>query len=139
MPTYTYEKVEHPVSKTAKCVECGKRLRRQTTVSQTLNPYNKNANGRVKTRQEILAELAVKAKEWQDEPVWCPPHRQATHIRPKELIVGDTIRAQDGTETSVVTIDRPDPRTTIVNAGTDTEITSTAWELVIRMRPDADR
>lgn len=136
MPTITFEKVEQPASKTTKCVECKTRVRRQTTITQTINPYNRNAAGQVKTRKEIHAELAVKAKEWQDAPAWCTPCRQATHIRRGELAVGDIIRAEDGQETPVVSIDRPDSRTTIINAGTDSEIETTAWTLVIRMRPD---
>lgn len=73
MPTYTFEKVTRPVSKRLPCPTCGKKIRRSTTLYQTLNPFNKNEDGTVKTFKQILAELEEQAKEWQAKPVKCTP------------------------------------------------------------------
>jgi hypothetical protein len=48
-----YEKVELRFYKNGKCSICSKPMKRQTTFYQTLNPFNKNKNGSIKTRQEI--------------------------------------------------------------------------------------
>lgn len=43
----------------------GVRKKRQKTFMQTINPFNINADGKVKTRQEIMAELKQEAEAWQ--------------------------------------------------------------------------
>lgn len=68
MPTYRFRKVTHQVSKNLPCPACDKKLRRQKTFMQTLNPFNKNADGQVKTELEILRELSAKAAVWQAKP-----------------------------------------------------------------------
>jgi len=73
MTTYRYAEVAWPTSKRLQCPDCGKKLRRQTTFSQTLNPFNRNAEGQPKTRQEILAELRAEAAEWEQTPEQCTP------------------------------------------------------------------
>jgi hypothetical protein len=65
MPTYTYERVERWVEKTVSCRVCGKKLKRSTTLGQTINPFNKDAEGNVKNRYQIQAELKVAAEAWQ--------------------------------------------------------------------------
>lgn len=41
------------------------RMRQETrTFMQTINPFNKNAAGQVKSRQEIEQELLAERKEW---------------------------------------------------------------------------
>lgn len=71
MPSWieNYERVERNGSKAGKCVVCGKRATRQTTFGQTLNPYNRNAQGEVKTRLEIGRELNAQVVAWEAEPV----------------------------------------------------------------------
>ena len=69
--TVRFERVPLTFSKTVKCAGCGKRLRRRRTFEQTLNPWNKNAQGQPRTRQEILAGLRDKAAEWQQQPETC--------------------------------------------------------------------
>jgi hypothetical protein len=65
--TIRFERVPLTVSKTVRCTGCGKRLRRQRTFEMTLNPWNRNARGQPRTRQEILAALDAKAAEWQQQ------------------------------------------------------------------------
>ncbi|WP_055566008.1 hypothetical protein [Streptomyces atriruber] len=67
MPTYTFEKVELYGEKRVKCTVCGKAMKRRTTVYQTLNPFNKTDDGKVKSRSQILAELRVKLDAWRGQ------------------------------------------------------------------------
>lgn len=64
MVTVTYERVERWVEKTVPCRVCGKKLKRSTTLGQTINPFNKDADGNVKNRFQIQAELKVEAETW---------------------------------------------------------------------------
>lgn len=54
------------------CPSCGKKVRRQRTFTQTLNPFNK-IGGRPKTSREIYAELREQAEAWEAVPVECTP------------------------------------------------------------------
>ena len=40
---------------------------RQKTFEQTVNPFNTNANGTVRTRQEVFERVRELAKEWENE------------------------------------------------------------------------
>jgi hypothetical protein len=62
--TYRFEEVKYHVTKKTVCTGCGKKLMRSTTFSQTINPFNKNADGAMKTRREIWHELAAEAEAW---------------------------------------------------------------------------
>jgi hypothetical protein len=75
MTTYRFDKVEWQASKRLPCPNCGKRVRRQTTLWQTVNPWNKNPDGEPKTQREILAELREQAAEWEQKPEQCTPCR----------------------------------------------------------------
>lgn len=44
--------------------ENGKRRQQTKTFMQTVNPFNKNADGTRKTREQIYAELMNERKEW---------------------------------------------------------------------------
>jgi hypothetical protein len=50
---------------TGTCAKCGKKRTRTLTAEQTVNPFNKGADGNVKTREqiarEVSAEVAAKA------------------------------------------------------------------------------
>ncbi len=77
-----YQEVTMRVSKSGKCC-CGKKLTRKTTLSQTLNPFNKNKEtGELKTRSEIIEELKVEAEDWKTEP--CRHSRMEWSDMPKE-------------------------------------------------------
>ncbi|QKW31451.1 hypothetical protein HUT11_35400 (plasmid) [Streptomyces seoulensis] len=72
MPTYRFQEVPLYANKTVPCAGgCGKKLRRQRKFAQTLNPFNKDAEGRPKTSQQIQAELSQQAKEWKSAPETC--------------------------------------------------------------------
>lgn len=65
MPTYRFKEIKHPVTKSVPCRACGKKLSRSTTLSQTVSPFNKDADGQPKTEQQIRVELKAEAKAWQ--------------------------------------------------------------------------
>lgn len=77
MPTYRFEEVKGYYDKKVPCTVCGRQVRRQRTFSQTLNPFNKNAQGELKTRKEIYAELHEKGTAWKAEPETHPKCEQA--------------------------------------------------------------
>lgn len=64
MTTYRFSEVAHRATKRVPCEGCGKTLSRSRTFVQTLNPFNKNVDGTVKTRQEISEELRADAAAW---------------------------------------------------------------------------
>jgi len=68
---YTFQVVKLQVKKSSKCQICGKRKTRQTTFSQTINPYNKNSNGSMKNCMEIHTELVAEANAWKKIPIEC--------------------------------------------------------------------
>lgn len=69
MTTYTYEQVRVTVSKSGTCATCGKAARRQTTITNTVSPFNRNDDGTVRTRSEVLARVRQLARQWQTAPV----------------------------------------------------------------------
>jgi uncharacterized C2H2 Zn-finger protein len=69
--TIRFQEVTQQGTKNLPCPDCGKRVRRQKTFSQTINPFNKNANGAPKSHQEIRTELLEQVRTWAAEPVLC--------------------------------------------------------------------
>ena len=54
------------------CTVCGKKGRKRSkTFSQTLNPYNKNEDGSIRTEEDIRHALSVEAHAWQNLPMIC--------------------------------------------------------------------
>ena len=43
---------------------CGKRCQKKKKFYQTLNPFNKNSDGNVKSRDEILLEVKLDGDKW---------------------------------------------------------------------------
>jgi hypothetical protein len=69
--TTTYQEYKMKGKKSGKCPGCGRRLTRSRTFGETLNPYNKNAAGMVKSPAEIHQSLAGKVERWEAVPVHC--------------------------------------------------------------------
>ncbi len=64
MTRYTFEEVTRHVTKRVPCRVCRKPLGRSAILSQTINPFNLDADGQPKTRDQIRAELKAKAERW---------------------------------------------------------------------------
>ena len=65
----TFEVVKLTAKKVGKCPTCGKRVTRSRTFEGTLNPWNVNASGNPKTRQEVRDDLQAKSLVWSKEPI----------------------------------------------------------------------
>jgi hypothetical protein len=65
-----FEEIKLVSVKTGKC-GCGKYRRRCGKFSQTINPWNLNKNGRLKSRNEIRQELEKERAEWKLMPITC--------------------------------------------------------------------
>lgn len=46
----------------------GKKRQRKRKFYQTINPYNKNKNGEMKTKEEILVEITAERDAWLKQP-----------------------------------------------------------------------
>lgn len=64
----TFEEVRRASVKTVPCSVCGRKIRRQKTLTMTINPWNVNPDGTQRTREEIWEALAGKIAVWQAEP-----------------------------------------------------------------------
>lgn len=64
---YVFEVVSHRVTK--KWIdEDGKKRQQTRKFEQTLNPYNRDANGLPKSREQIWAEIRAQGDAWLKEP-----------------------------------------------------------------------
>ena len=68
MTVTKFERVQLAATKSVPCTGCGKKVRRQRTFEQMLNPFNKNADGTVKEFADIWRELEAEADEWKVQP-----------------------------------------------------------------------
>ncbi len=72
----TFIEMGFKTSKSGVCPKCGKRATRANHFYQTLNPFNKNADGTLKSSAEIIAEEREKSKVWKALPTFharCEP------------------------------------------------------------------
>lgn len=66
MPTYYYDRITARASKSGVCPGCGKAATRSQTFGQTVNPFNRNPDGTVKTAAEVRASVNSEAVAWRD-------------------------------------------------------------------------
>lgn len=59
--TENYEEIRAYRQKTGTCPGCGKRVVRKFTTTQTVNPFNKNPDGTVRTKAEVRAAVNAQA------------------------------------------------------------------------------
>ena len=71
MMTRVFDEVTLSKKRSGKCNACDRRTTRTTKVSQMINPFNKNAQGLPKTREEIQGELAVELARDLKSPLCC--------------------------------------------------------------------
>lgn len=62
---YTFQEVTLVGKRKGPCTVCGRECTRTEKFFQTLNPFNKNADGTVKTRQDIVRELKPQVEAWE--------------------------------------------------------------------------
>jgi hypothetical protein len=66
-----FEVVELKGQKQGTCSACGRRRQRTERFSQTVNPFNKNKAGQVKSREEIYEEVHAEWLAWMEKPFRC--------------------------------------------------------------------
>lgn len=64
----TFREVVLTSSKSGLCPICARRATRTQKFFQTVNPFNVNANGVPKGRDEIMGELRAQRDEWKKSP-----------------------------------------------------------------------
>jgi hypothetical protein len=64
MNDYRFQEVKRREQRKLKCRTCGKRFTRSHTFVQTVNPWNKNADGAVKTYGEVLRDVNAEGAKW---------------------------------------------------------------------------
>jgi len=65
MVTYVYERITARGRRSGTCDVCGKPAQRSRTFENTVNPFNRNADGTVRTRTEVRANVSRLAREWE--------------------------------------------------------------------------
>ncbi len=74
MTTYHFQVIGRQAKKNLPCPGCGTKVRRQTTLTNTLSPFNKDPQtGKVRTLEQIREHLRDLAALWEQEPVRCTP------------------------------------------------------------------
>jgi len=66
---HTYEECSISGSKSGKCALCKKQVTRKRTVTHTINPFNKNADGIPKNRSEVYECVKAELADWKKLPV----------------------------------------------------------------------
>lgn len=62
--TYRFEKVATRRTRRGTCPTCGNNVTRSRTFENTINPFNRNADGTIRTRQEVWEKVNAEADEW---------------------------------------------------------------------------
>jgi hypothetical protein len=72
MRTYTvkYQEVKYTKTKTESCSICGKKCTRTISASETINPFNKNPDGTVKSPKEVGQSVSEKLKRELEKPIF---------------------------------------------------------------------
>jgi len=71
MTRYVFDAIQTSRTKKGVCVKCGKRRQKTKRFTETINPFNKNANGTPKTRDQVQESVIEKARVWMSEPLVC--------------------------------------------------------------------
>jgi len=64
----TFQEIGFKRTKSGKCSVCGKRCQSTKKFFQTVNPFNKNADGTCKDARTIMEEEKEEAQKWLAEP-----------------------------------------------------------------------
>lgn len=64
--------------KSGKCL-CGKRRKRKERFSETINPFNKNPDGTIRTEAQIVATQKIKCDKWLTRQIYCEACRPKTY------------------------------------------------------------
>jgi hypothetical protein len=79
-----FPEIVHRVSRSGKCRHCGKRRSRQEKLWSTVNPFNKNEDGSVKSEKDVRRALQTEAAAWYAAPFLCAKCDHETWIEAVE-------------------------------------------------------
>ena len=79
----TFDEVAIHGQKSGKC-PCGKRRVRKASFSQTINPFNKNPDGTIKTQAQIYPEIKAERDEWMKQAIFCDACHPLTYWKLSE-------------------------------------------------------
>lgn len=102
---YTFEEIQRSRVVRATCTVCGKKRQRTFNADQTVNPYNKNDDGSVKSRDQVIAAVEAELDNFCAEPFRCATcystWREAERDRALDALASGTSTASDtkGTDT----------------------------------------
>lgn len=65
--TQTFQKVFTRRTKTGTCPVCGKTSRRQREFVYTINPFNKNPDGTIKSYEQVREDVNREADAWKPD------------------------------------------------------------------------
>jgi hypothetical protein len=65
--TYRFPPVRAQRTVRGKCPACGKAVTRSRTFKQTVNPFNRNEDGSVRTYEQVNAEVNAEARAWEPD------------------------------------------------------------------------
>lgn len=71
MTTYRFTEVSVRAQKVLPCPSCSRQVRRSTTITHTINPFNRNSDGLPKSYAEVRADVDALAAAWKSLPVLC--------------------------------------------------------------------
>lgn len=71
MTTYRFTEVKRRVTKVLPCPQCRRAVRRSTTITHTINPFNRDSHGLPKTYAAVRAEVDAEAEAWKRTAVLC--------------------------------------------------------------------
>lgn len=64
MTTYRFQQVKTKATRRGKCPSCGKSVARTRVFMNTVNPFNRNADGVPKSYGEVFADVRDEAAAW---------------------------------------------------------------------------
>jgi hypothetical protein len=67
MTSETYEVVKFAAKRTLKCRVCRKPFKRSRTFEHTINPFNRNGDGVMKSYAEVWVDVKAEADAWQPD------------------------------------------------------------------------
>ena len=82
MTTYIFQEVSVYGEKTAKCPKCGKYYKRKEKFWATINPWNVNKDGVMKSWDEVYQDVMNERAKWLEEPI--EPHNCKEKLPPEE-------------------------------------------------------
>lgn len=77
MTRYVFQTVKRKHTTRGMCVSCGRKCQRTDTAENTINPFNRNAAGMPKTRDEVALDVAAELEQLRLRPLFCAECKEA--------------------------------------------------------------